>query len=132
MTAAEKYAEIGGRENAPLCKCHAMPMGWKRNPPSRAGGYWRCRKQHAMEEHHRYSTDPMYRESRLRYERERLVSDSKHRERRRVYLRERYWNLSGFQYNKELLRKRRSQAVRRMFDRNQRRIVGEVSAQGLE
>lgn len=36
MTTAEKYAEIGGRENAPLCACHGEVMLWE--APSR----WRC------------------------------------------------------------------------------------------
>jgi hypothetical protein len=36
-------------------------------------------------------------------------------------MRERYWNLSGFEYNRLLLRHRRNKALERMTARNQRR-----------
>jgi 5-methylcytosine-specific restriction endonuclease McrA len=28
---------------APLCECHAEPMGWQKRKDLRAGGYWYCR-----------------------------------------------------------------------------------------
>jgi hypothetical protein len=42
MRADEKYAEIGGRENAPKCDCHGVPMGWQSDERRDVGGNWRC------------------------------------------------------------------------------------------
>lgn len=44
VSAAEKYASIGGRENAPRCECHGEPMRWQKDNIREAGGHWRCTK----------------------------------------------------------------------------------------
>ena len=81
-------------------------------------------------EHHRqrYATDPEDRERRRERHRQRYATDPEYRERRR----ERYWNLSGYEYNCELLRKRRSKALARIAARKARieqekRLEREVS-----
>ncbi len=42
MRADEKYAEVGGKANAPKCECHDYPMRWNRDTRYTANGRWRC------------------------------------------------------------------------------------------
>lgn len=42
VSAATKYGEIGGRDNAPLCDCHLQAMRWQARGAYPTGGCWRC------------------------------------------------------------------------------------------
>lgn len=54
-SAAEVYAELGGRDRAPVCRCHGRPQVWERRTSRAAGGVWRCAVQasRAAVEHRR-------------------------------------------------------------------------------
>jgi hypothetical protein len=54
-------------------------------------------------------------------QRERYANDPEYRERKLERNREWYWNLSGFEYNRLLLRLRRNKGLKRIEQREQRR-----------
>lgn len=81
----------------PLCRCHGEPMS---SDGTRNGKrQWRCAVR-ARE-----------------YQRERYWGNPEFRERVLARMREYYWNLSGYEYNRKLLRARRSKALARMRGR---------------
>lgn len=79
------------------------PMGWHKDPRKTAGGYWRCKVE------------------RRAYERKRWADMSEaDRDRRRDAMRDWYENLSGFEYNRLLLRQRRHQSLGRLQTRREK------------
>jgi hypothetical protein len=92
-----------------------------RDDPSRywRGGRWSTKEQierNRKANRERYRDDAEWLELRRRRYREDPVSREQQRERSLDY----YWNLSGFQYNRRLLRSRRRRGLQRMAERNSR------------
>ena len=84
------------------------------------GAHWTVSVLERRREYDRKHTrerraDPAYRERQREYKR-----NPAYLERQREYDRKRYWSMSGFEYNKELLRLRRKCALQRMTARKAR------------
>lgn len=131
-------AEAG---SAPECACHKQPMRWQRHAFHSRGGYWTCavksRELTNAWRKKKLATDPGWREAknaqnrvsalddatierRRRRKRDKYRLDEHHADAARERSRERYWSMTGFEYNKELLRKRRAKALVRMEKRHER------------